>query len=348
MSVKTKVFGNLLVDVIKKERCVGCGACETSCPVKSITLENGTPKLVGLCISCGICYNSCPRTIFDEATIEEKIFGRKRTGEETDIGIIRSRYAVKTKQEDIEKSCQDGGAVTSTLTQFLSDGKRCAVVAAIDDKMLWMPKPFVAKNRVELIKAAGSKYTSCPILVGVDSAISGYKASEIAVVGTPCQIRALRKIETEQVSNSRISDAVNLKIGLFCMETFNYDDLIKFLESEGAEIPKITKFAINRGRFIAYQEGGKVLEVKLNKLKKLVRPCCEECKDFTSEFADISVGNVGSPDGWSTVLVRTERGEAALAAAREAGLIEVKRLEEAGGDIEDVLKLAKLKRKDKR
>lgn len=342
--MKTKVFGNLLVDVIKKERCVGCGACAASCPVKSITFENGIPKLVGLCTSCGICYNSCPRSMFDETVVERKIFGRNRTEKETELGIVKSQYAVKTTQEDVEKSCQDGGAVTSTLIKFVSELQRCAVVAAIDENMIWQPKPFVAKNRAELVKAAGSKYTSCPILVGVDSAISEYKLKEMAVVGTPCQIRALRRIETEEVANSRLSDAVNLKIGLFCMETFDYKDLIKFLESEGVEASKITKFAITRGQFIAYQGEKKVFEVKLGKLKKLVRACCEECKDFTSEFADLSVGNVGSPDGWSTVLVRTEQGESALMAARDAGLIEVKRLEEVGGDLEEVLKLAKLKK----
>lgn len=345
MSTRTKVFGNLLLDVIKKGRCVGCGACAASCPVKSIALDNGAPKLVGLCISCGICYNSCPRSMFDETVVENRIFGRNRT-EKEEIGIVKSKYAVKTTQEDIGKSCQDGGAVTSTLIRFISEAEKGAVVAALDEKRVWLPKPFVARHRAELVKAAGSKYTSCPILTGVDSAISEYKLKEVAVVGTPCQIRALRKIETGEVTNSRISKAVKLKIGLFCMETFSYEDLIKFLESEGVEASKITKFAISRGQFIAYRGEEKVFEVKLSRLKKVVRPCCEECKDFTSEFADLSVGNVGSPDGWSTVLVRTEQGESALMAARDAGLIEVKPLEEVG-DLEGVLKLARLKKKYK-
>ena len=50
---------------------------------------------------------------------------------------------------------------------------------------------------------------------------------------------------------------------------------------------------------------------------------CGPCFDFASELADISVGSVGSSDGWSTVLTRTDAGEklysSALAAGRRAG-----------------------------
>ena len=30
--------------------------------------------------------------------------------------------------------------------------------------------------------------------------------------------------------------------------------------------------------------------------------------DFTSELSDISVGSVGSEEGWSTIIVRTDKG----------------------------------------
>ncbi|MGA8726822.1 MAG: Coenzyme F420 hydrogenase/dehydrogenase, beta subunit C-terminal domain, partial [Acidimicrobiales bacterium] len=43
---------------------------------------------------------------------------------------------------------------------------------------------------------------------------------------------------------------------------------------------------------------------------------CDECADFLGRGADLSVGSVGSMDGWSSVLVRTERGRRALDNAR--------------------------------
>jgi coenzyme F420 hydrogenase subunit beta len=43
---------------------------------------------------------------------------------------------------------------------------------------------------------------------------------------------------------------------------------------------------------------------------------CDECADFLGRGADLSVGSVGSMAGWSSVLVRTERGRLALDNAR--------------------------------
>ena len=94
----------------------------------------------------------------------------------------------------------------------------------------------------------------------------------------------------------------------------------------------------------AHQKDGETYKARLKKVKQLVRPCCHGCDDFSSEFSDISVGNVGSPNGWSTVVVRTKKGEEVLKAAEKRGLLEVKPIEEGKKGIEIVLKLANMKR----
>jgi len=203
----------------------------------------------------------------------------------------------------------------------------------------------VALSEVEVVEAAGTKYTPSPTLVGVRSAVKEYDKRRVAVVGTPCQMRGLRRIETGAYVESSIAGAVDLAIGLFCMETFNHHSLMEFLEEEGIDASKVTKFDIKRGRFIAYQDGEVAYKVKLGKIKGLVRPCCHHCDDFAAEFADISIGNVGSPDGWSTVIVRTERGEEALKAAEKGGLVEVKPLDGVKPGLKVVVKLAKFKKK---
>ena len=346
MSGRPKIFGHLMAEVIRKDLCVSCGACSAVCPVDSIALEDGTPKLVGLCIACGMCYNNCPRTEFDVEAVEKQVFGRIRTEEEAEIGVVQACYAVRAKDSDVLERCQDGGAVTAILSQFLADGGECAVVAGLEEGRTWSPKPFVALSKEEVIEGAGTKYTPCPTLVGVSSAVEEHRKRKVAAVGTPCQMRALRRVETGVYSYKRIADAVVLNIGLFCMETFGYSSFMNFLEKEGVDASKVTKFDIKKGRFIAWQEGEAVYDVKLSKVKELVRPCCNQCDDFASEFSDLSVGNVGSPDGWSTVIVRTDRGETALRAAEKAGLIEVKPLEEVKPGLKTVVKLAKKKRKE--
>jgi len=345
MSGRPKIFGHLMTEVIRKGLCVSCGACSAVCPVNSIVIEEGTPKLVGLCIACGMCYNNCPRSGFDVDEMETRVFGRKRSEEEAETGVIHACYAVRAKDDEVLKVCQDGGAVTAILSQLLSDGGECAVVAGLEEGKTWVPKPVVALSKEEVREASGTKYTSSPTLVGVSSAVEEYQKRRVAVVGTPCQMRGLRKIEAGACSEARIAGAVDLEIGLFCMETFSHRSLMEFLEREGVDASGVTKFDIKRGRFIAWRGGETIYDVKLGKMKELVRPCCHACDDFASEFSDLSVGNVGSPDGWSTVIVRTERGEAALRAAEKGGVIEVKPLDEVKPGLKAVVKLAKLKKK---
>ncbi|MCW4049425.1 MAG: Coenzyme F420 hydrogenase/dehydrogenase, beta subunit C-terminal domain [Candidatus Bathyarchaeota archaeon] len=106
----------------------------------------------------------------------------------------------------------------------------------------------------------------------------------------------------------------------------------------------VTKFEIKNGRFYAHYGAEKPFRTRLSKVKALVRECCHHCSDFTSEFADISVGNVGSDAGWSTVIVRTERGEQAITSAEKTGLIELQSIEnfETGESL--VHRLSKMKK----
>ena len=62
---------------------------------------------------------------------------------------------------------------------------------------------------------------------------------------------------------------------------------------------------------------------------------CSYCDDFTAQFADVSVGSVGSKKGYSTVIVRSKAGEKLvkkLDAAKEAA------------DKEEIDRLSKFKR----
>ena len=346
MSGRPKIFGHLLTEVIRKGTCVGCGSCAAVCPVNSIELQAGTPNLVGLCIACGMCYANCPSAEFDVDEMEELVFSRVRREEEAEIGVHTAVYAVRANDDDILKHCQDGGAVSAILSQFLSEGGEGAVVTGLEEDSVWVARPVVASNKQEVLDSSGTKYTSSPTLVGVASAVSEYDKKKIAVVGTPCQMRGLSRIGTGSFADAKIRDAVDLKVGLFCMETFNYPSFMEFLKNEGIDASEVDKFEIKSGRFIVNKGGEELYNVRLSKVKELVRPCCHNCGDFTSEFADLSVGNVGSPDGLSTVVVRTQRGEEALKAAEKAGLVEIKPVNEGKSGIGLIKRLAKKKRGD--
>jgi len=67
--------------------------------------------------------------------------------------------------------------------------------------------------------------------------------------------------------------------------------------------------------------------IPLSEVKGHIMNRCRTCADFTSEFADLSVGGATPLEGWSTVIVRTERGESIFNEAVKEGAIEVRRME---------------------
>ncbi|MDD3064812.1 MAG: 4Fe-4S binding protein [Endomicrobiaceae bacterium] len=47
--------------VINKEVCVGCGACESTCPASAISATDDNKYVIGdACVDCGACESACP------------------------------------------------------------------------------------------------------------------------------------------------------------------------------------------------------------------------------------------------------------------------------------------------
>lgn len=344
MSQNRKTFNDLNKDIIKTELCVSCGTCEALCPVNVILLKGSIPNLIGKCIECGICYANCPVAEFNENDMELKIFGRTRKPEENLIGVYQKAYSARATLDKIHEKAQDGGVVSALLIQFLNDGGDGVIVSGLDENEIWLPKPVIAKNSEEIIQAAGTKYTPSPTMVAVKKAVKEEDLRKIAVVGTTCQMRGISLTTNGPLRNKKFADSVDLKIGLFCMETFRYDSFMKYLKEKNIDPSKVTKFEIKKGRFFAWAGDESLLKTKLSEVKSLVRPTCSHCSDFASEFADISVGNVGSSPGYSTVIVRTDKGKAILESSIKSGLVEAESLEDFEKGDTLVHKLAEMKK----
>ncbi|HID91243.1 TPA: coenzyme F420 hydrogenase [Candidatus Bathyarchaeota archaeon] len=340
-----KTFASLLREVVRKGLCVGCGACAASCPLNSVEMIDQEPRLTGICLACQTCYHQCPRAGFSTDDAEMAIFGRLR-GEDEPVGVYRSAYVARSRMEDVLHACQDGGAVTSILAYALdSKAIDCAVVTDVDRERPWRPVPTVARTVGDLVRCAGTKYSTGPTLLGLASAVIEHGRERVAVVGTPCQVRAVRRMQTSPMGALRLGDAVRLTIGLFCMESYGYDGLCAFLRERGIDIGDVTRFAIRRGRFTAYKGSEIAVNVPVREAKHLAREACRACADFSAELADVSVGGVGAPDGWSTVIVRTEEGERLVTEALKAGYLELKPIAEAKPGMRAVVRLSSIKGK---
>ncbi|MBN1860687.1 MAG: 4Fe-4S binding protein [Candidatus Thermoplasmatota archaeon] len=46
---------------VDKEKCTGCGACVTACPVEALKVVNEKVEVnEDTCIDCGTCVDECP------------------------------------------------------------------------------------------------------------------------------------------------------------------------------------------------------------------------------------------------------------------------------------------------
>ena len=101
-------------------------------------------------------------------------------------------------------------------------------------------------------------------------------------------------------------------IGLFCFEAFDYEKLKEETKRLlGVDLDKAEKTQIHKGKYIV-QVDGKEYSCKVKELNSAIEKGCAYCDDFTARLADISVGSVGSPDGYSTVIVRSDAGKKLL------------------------------------
>ena len=348
-------FSCLEREVVAERVCCLCGTCAAFCEKIKINEESRNelkPEFVEEYDTvCGLCYAFCPRTFLPFSELERRIFGVARASEAREVseakeeseareasaeplGVYRSCYAVRSKKEkgDLEGRVQDGGAVTSLLAYALEEGVLdSAVVTAADEQ--WRPQTRVARSHEDLKAAAGTKYTIYPSVLGVKEAFEE-GCESVGFVGLPCQIQGLRKVQTSEQPYEVGKEKIKLLVGLFCMENFSAG-LLEFvsarLEKEGLDLAGVKKFDI-KGKELLISGGasGGVHKIALDEIKEYESEGCSVCTDYTAELADISVGSVGSEEGWSTVLARTELGEEVVKGALEKGFVEVKEVEEKG------------------
>jgi coenzyme F420 hydrogenase subunit beta len=139
------------------------------------------------------------------------------------------------------------------------------------------------------------------------------------------------------------SDVIKYCFGLFCMENFSFNDIqLRHLEKKyGFDLAQVTKVNVKEDFFI-YLEEGRVIHIPFEEIDSIARPACLVCPDFSAEFSDISFGGLGSPEGYTTVLLRSERGKMVYRGALTSGYIKERRYSSVEKARADVIKLQKM------
>jgi coenzyme F420 hydrogenase subunit beta len=327
-------YEDLEAKIIDRRECTVCGACITACPSFHIKFVEGKPKRPKRtmdCVGCSTCYDACYMLRYDLIKdIEGNTIGR---GKKESIGLYRRAVIARTKDTEIERTCQDGGIVTTLLLYALDNGVIDGALVVGRDN--WAPVTCIARTRDEIIRAAGTKYGVVPVLKELRAAVVDHGLSKICVVGSPCHIQSVRYLKYKGLP---LATSVKLTVGLFCRENYEYACIAEKIGAKGVDINQLDKLDVS-DEFNIYA-GRKKLSLPITEIKSCVPRHCLVCQDFAAELADVAIGSSGSADGWSTVIIRTEEGEKVFAGMEQMGLIETKEI----GRIYDIKEIASRKK----
>jgi len=95
----------------------------------------------------------------------------------------------------------------------------------------------------------------------------------------------------------------------------------EFARKHQVNINDVTRMNIKED-FMLRLKSGITLHIPLEEIESIARPACLACTDFANEYADISVGGLGSPDGFTTTLLRTIGSKRVFTEAVRKGYLE--------------------------
>src|SRR5215216_4066557 len=315
------------------------------------------PTLVKMCTGCSLCWDFCPRGGLQyEATWKlgsarqcedngsgaepsSKLGPAGQDEEEIRIepdfkitgngsgrsveGIGHVHESLSARVDPMIEGAQDGGVVSALLISLLEAGEiDGALVARESETEPWKGEAFLATTPEEVRECAGSFYNQTLALGHVD--FKGYELPpnpRIAVVGTPCEVEGIKAMQARPWTwgSSRV-EAITLTIALLCTKSFNYEKLMleEIQDKRDVDLEEVGRVDVMRGKLIVQDKSGEtIFEEPIRDFHGAALKGCDECADFMGHAADISVGSVGSEDGYSSVLIRTEEGLEAFAHVRE-------------------------------
>jgi coenzyme F420 hydrogenase subunit beta len=313
-------------NILANRFCTGCGACEATCPVDALQVKDDHVKRLYDCTEsldlCPICNEVCPHSqalLLRSAEVVSDAPVRSEA-----VGYLRRIILAQASDPSIRQKGADGAVVSSLLTYGLNSRTfDSTVVTGTEENNAMQPKSQVALTPKEAAAAGGSKFFATPVVKAYRNAVLEYGKDKIAVVATPCQVLALRKIDAW---GHKIGGKAKITIGLFCYGTLQAKPFAKYLEKKfGVSAQDITGMQLSNNLTVYTKQG--TFEVPLAEAKVLTNLGCKTCIDYTSELADISVGTAYPLKEWSTVILRTKAGEDFFNAAVQNGAVNARSID---------------------
>lgn len=328
-----------ILDVVERQLCTGCGACafiEPDVFYMADTYEYGKrPFSHSEKIENGDAFSICPGVSLSHDFSREEYVGINKDllpGWGPVFGVWEGYAADK----EIRYSGSSGGAASALSLYGLENRGVAGVLhTGASDDLAYINKTIISKNRKELLKHTGSKYSAsspCEDLAKLEK-ITG----QSIFIGKPCDVAAVNKIKKTRMSLDRKLD---FTISFFCAGVPSLEGNINFLKEKGIdELSDLIDLRYRGhgwpGNWIAtYKKSDGSISKKVTTyakswgfLQQYRQWRCYICPDHTGEFADIAVGDPWYREveegelGKSLIIARTKKGLEVIQAAEKEGYI---------------------------
>lgn len=297
---KEKISFNLLKqDVIDCGLCARCGICAGVCPTRVIELNNDCyPVLSGECNECGLCVKCCPGGDVNFPAMSRNLFDRDYDPGDMQ-GYVENMFVCHANDETVRSNGASGGLVTALLVYMLEkkiiDG---AVVITMDSDDPCRTKGILATTPAEVIASSQSKYCITPSME-VLSQIRR-KNGIFAVVGLPCQVHGLRKI---QDADPALARKIGYIFGLYCACNIEPYGHIEAMKACNIDSDDVARFQFRGGDwpggyYVERKDGreGRIHPVRNSSVLHIMfrlfgAKRCHSCIDGLAEYADLSFGD---------------------------------------------------------
>lgn len=318
MMEQSKMPLRLRQEVMENGNCARCGLCVGLCPYIK-TLNERVAFIHDCSREDGTCYKVCPRTPTNWSDLDKQVFGKERA----DHGLgnyVEILYA-RSQHKELAQAGQYGGVVSTLVAYMVESGEsQAAVLTKGQDN--GPPTPCLARNREEVLSCAGSNYSASPSLSILNAGVR-LGLEDLTIVGRPCQVLGLRKMQalTEGPGHNLSAKKVNFMIGLFCFWSLE-TEFYSFLHAKTGS-DRLLRLDIPQNYVVATTKNGEI-QIPIDEVRAFIRPTCQTCFDPTSEFADVSVGSTEYDPEWSTLIIRSTRGQEIVNRVCNAGHLETK------------------------
>jgi coenzyme F420 hydrogenase subunit beta len=278
-----------------------------------------------LCTDCGLsrtddharCAHACQFIQPDYPALERTVHGRARDAARPDeLHFGPFTRMLRASLAPPRAGAQWTGITTRIGERLLETGAVQAVLAmASDPDDPWRPVPVLVTEAAGMAACRGMKMGYAPLLALLGPA-RARGITRLAVIGIPCQIHALRKLEAElgferldvigtPCSDNSTTERFHQFLALLARHLNEDKAAITYLEFR-ADYHVELRFADGRRSAIPF------LQLPLSQLPADFFPLtCRSCVDYTNALADLTVGYMGG-SGEQWLIVRNARGEALL------------------------------------